>query len=118
VGRNVWRALRRVVAAHSTAASGEMHLYADDLTDDMALMIHTRWVVLAGPLQPAQEDLRCARVCDRLLAQTALDLRITRRTTASCADPGKGFPSADGLAGGTGRQPSAVNGGSTGVEPA
>ena len=48
-----------------------------------AVEIHTRWVVLTGPLQPAQEDLRCARVCDRLLAQTTLDLRITRRLTAT-----------------------------------
>jgi hypothetical protein len=45
--------------------------------------VHTRWVVLAGPLQPAQEDLRCARVCDRLLAQPALDLRVTRRLAAT-----------------------------------
>jgi hypothetical protein len=50
--------------------------------------IYTRWVVLAEPLQPTQEDLRCARVCDRLLAQPAFDLRVRRGLpcTAGCAD--------------------------------
>jgi hypothetical protein len=32
-------------------------------------------------LQPAEEDLGGARVCDRLLAQAPLDLRIRRRLT-------------------------------------
>jgi hypothetical protein len=62
----------------------------------------TRWVVLAGPLQPAQEDLRRARVCDRLLAQTTLDLRITRRLTGTARCTGgrstrRGTPSRAGV---------------------
>ena len=38
-------------------------------------------------LQPTKENLRCARVCDGLLAPTTLDLRVTRglALTARCA---------------------------------
>jgi hypothetical protein len=43
-----------------------------------------------GALQPAQEDLLCARICDRLLAQTALHVGVGRGLagTAGCAAEG------------------------------
>jgi hypothetical protein len=50
--------------------------------------IHTRSDLgRTHPLQPTEKNLSCARVCDRLLAQTALDLGVTRRLpcTARCA---------------------------------
>jgi hypothetical protein len=42
-------------------------------------------LVSARPLQPAQQDLGSARVCDRLLPQRALDVSVARRSVpATC----------------------------------
>jgi hypothetical protein len=48
--------------------------------------IHTRWVVLARPLQPTQQNLGGTRIGDHALAHTTLDLGVgTGSRTAGCA---------------------------------
>ena len=44
----------------------------------------------AHPLQPPKENLRCTRIGDGALPQATLDLRVTRRITATFALRGHG----------------------------